>query len=391
MSDKKPDHIRIFHTADWHLGREFHGADLSDAHRHFFDWLVGQIEERQVDLVIMAGDIFDRALPPLNAIGTFNDAVNRLAKLAPVVLITGNHDSTVRLSHGPLLRDGIHLRSGTVGIGSPIVMDDGPFPLAIYPIPYLDPIAAAPEIEADAATHEAVLGRAVEICLQDLAGREEGTRSVGVAHAFVTGAQTSDSERGIFVGGSEEVPASVFESFDYLALGHLHRPQDVGKRVRYSGSPLFLSYSEVSGEEEKSVTIIDLDADGSTTVDPVRIPPFARLSLIRGTLEELLESDEYASVEDHWLEITLTDTSRPDAPMERLRKRFPHVMSLRFSELSLGETSQEAERLRELSRTSPMKLITEFLVDVRGEGPDKDELEILQQGLDHSTSSEVRS
>lgn len=385
-----PDHIRILHTADWHLGREFHGADLTAAHRHFFDWLADQIQEREVDVVLMAGDIFDRALPPLNAIETFNEEVNRLADLVPIVLITGNHDSTVRLSHGPLLRDGIHLLSGTAAIGRPVMLDGGSFPLAIYPIPYLDPVASAPELDAEAANHEAVLARSVELCLENLSGLKTGTRSVGIAHAFVTGAETSSSERGIFVGGSEDLPAGVFEGFDYVALGHLHRPQRISDRVWYSGSPLFLSYSELSGDAGKSIMVVDLAADGSIEADAVPIPPFAQLSRISGTLSELLDSDEFTGFEDHWLEVTLTDTSRPENPMERLKARFPQIMSLQFSKLTLGESAEEVERLSELSRTSPMELITEFLQSVRGKEPDEHERKILQEALEHSTSREVR-
>ncbi len=390
MNEKSPEHIRILHTADWHLGREFHGADLSEAHRHFFDWLAEQIEQLEIDAVIMAGDIFDRALPPLDAIALFNREVGRLAELAPIILITGNHDSTVRLSHGPLMREGIHLRSGSGHIGDPVMLPDGPFPVAIYPIPYLDPIAIAPEIEASAATHEAVLERAVELCREDLSGREGATRPVAISHAFISGAERSDSERGIFIGGSEVVPAELFEGFDYVALGHLHRPQQIGERIRYSGSPLFLSYSEVSGDESKSVTVVDLEATGSITCEPLSIPPFASLARVRGTLRELLESDEYDGMKDHWLEVTLTDTNRPDAPMEELARRFHNVMHLRYSELSLGASAEEVARLGELSRTRPMDLITEFLDSVRGGGPTPEEAEILQQAVDHSTGNEVR-
>lgn len=395
MTESQPEParqaIRILHTADWHLGREFHGADLADAHQAFFDWLAEQIVEREVDLVVMAGDVFDRALPPVKAIELFNENVDRLAGLAPIVLISGNHDSVVRLSYGPLLRPGLHLRSGTGGLGQPLIFDDGPFPLAVYPIPYLDPITTAPELEAPESTHEAVIGSAVRASLEDLKSRPAGTRSLAIGHAFVAGSkdpEVSDSERGIMIGGSEQVPADVLDGFDYVALGHLHRPQQVTERIRYSGSPLYLSFSEVGAE--KSVSVVDLKADGNFNLETIPVPSAFRVVRLSGTLEDLLENEDYAQYEADWLEIELTDDRRPDMPKDQLDRRFEHVLSLRFSTSLRDQPDQEAEDLDRLAQEDPLKLVSAFIEYVRS-APDEEEVEMLAAALASSTSADVRS
>lgn len=381
------DTIRILHTADWHLGREFHGKDMTGSHGQFFEWLLQQVEERDIDLVIMAGDIYDRALPPLTAIQLFNREVDRLTGKVPLVLISGNHDSTVRMSHGQLLREGLHLRSGTDKVGEPVVFENFAFPLAVYPVPYLDPITAGSELQVGQ-THEEVLGRAVEAARVDLEERGADTRSVLVAHAFVTGSETSESERGIMVGGAEDVPASLFEGFDYTALGHLHRPQAPAATVRYSGSPLCLSFSE-SGDE-KSVAVVELTADGSTSIEEVAVPRPVEISRLEGTLDQLMGDPGFRKYADHWVEITLTDKTQPLAPMERLGTVFENVLSLRFSELGPENVLSEARQLEELSKTDPLELLKQFVTDVRGEGPSDDEVKILEQALDHKTGSETR-
>lgn len=389
MSSKNPDHIRILHTADWHLGREFHGTDLSEAHQAFFDWLAGEIAERDIDVVVMAGDIFDRALPPVKAIELFNRNVDRLAGLAPIVLISGNHDSAVRMGYGPLLRPGLHLRAGIESIGDPVVLEDGPFPLAIYPIPYLDPVSSATGLESEEATHHAVLTAAVAAGLQDLGERPAGTRAIAMGHAFIAGAETSDSERGINVGGSDQVPADIFEGFDYVALGHLHRPQTISERVRYSGSPLFLSFSEVGAE--KSVVVLDLAADGSIDTETVPVPSAFRVVRLKGTLEELLNDPAYAEHEDDWIEVELTDEKRPDIPKEKLDRRFRHVLSLRFAAPAQADADREAEDLERLARQDPIELVSAFVEHVRGEGPDEAERAMLREALASGSSVDVRS
>lgn len=380
--------IRILHTADWHLGREFHGHDMADLHQRFFNWLADETKARQIDVVLMAGDIFDRALPPVDAVKMLNRELGRLAGLTRVVLVTGNHDSTARMGHGALLREEIELRAGVSRLGEPLLIEDLAFPLAVYPIPYLDPVTAANELDLDDSTHRAVLTEAARRCREDLAARGK-TRGIAIGHAFITGAEPSESERSIKVGGSESVPATVFEGFDYVALGHLHRPQKVGERIRYAGSPIPLSYSEVGAGPPKSVTLLELSPGGEIEEQQIEIPQPVEMARIRGTLKELLEDPDLEGKREWWLEVTLTDEPRPDQPMDRLRSRFTNVVSLRFTApVSTGSSISPGE-LERLARLEPSELVASFLEEVRGRGPDEAETGLIETALEDRTASEV--
>lgn len=232
--------MRLLHTSDWHLGRSFHRVGLLDAQAAFLDHLVATVHEHRVDAVLVAGDVYDRAVPPLPAVELFDTALHRLAEAGvPTVMISGNHDSARRLGVGAGLieRAGIHLRTDPAGIGTPVVLGDAHGDIALYGLPYLEPALVREQLGAAKAGHEAVLAAAMDRVRADLAGRPAGTRSVVLAHAFVAGGAASDSERDITVGGVAAVPTGIFDGVDYVALGHLHGSQTLTPRVRYSGSP----------------------------------------------------------------------------------------------------------------------------------------------------------
>ena len=322
-----------------------------------------------------------------------------------MILISGNHDSQVRMGHGPLLRENLHLRSGATAVGDPVLFEAGTFgtagfPLAVYPIPYLDPVASAERLDAAEKNHQAVLDAATGICREDLSKRSGDTRSVVVGHAFVAGGLVEDSERGIavgrsldgVVGGAGQVGAGTFDGFDYVALGHLHRPQVIDgheevPRLRYSGSPLYLSFSEVGAG--KSVNVIDLAGDGTIDVETVAVPSAFRVSRIEGELSELLDSEEYSEYADDWLEVTLTDRRRPDRPMDRLATRFSRVLSLQFSNLDREAPGAEARRLAGIVQKDPVALVSEFVEHVRGEAPDAAEMEIIGEAVASKAGSET--
>ena len=241
--------MRLLHTSDWHLGRAFHRVNMLGAQAEFIGHLVTTVRERAVDAVVVSGDVYDRAVPPLAAVELFDDALHRLAGLGvPTVMISGNHDSARRLGVGAGLigRAGIHLRTEPSASGTPVVLADGDGDVAFYGLPYLEPALVKDEFGVEKAGHEAVLAAAMDRVRADLAARAPGTRSVVLAHAFVTGGEPSDSERDITVGGVAAVPAGVFDGVDYVALGHLHGCQTLTDRVRYSGSPLPYSFSEAA-------------------------------------------------------------------------------------------------------------------------------------------------
>lgn len=232
--------MRILHTSDWHLGRSFHRESLLDAQTAFVDHLVDTVHAERVDVVAIAGDVYDRALPPVDAVSLLQDALRRIVSAgAKVVLISGNHDSARRLGFGADLLDaaGVYLRTEPSRAWDPIVLDD----VAFYGIPYLEPELVRAPWELSERTHSAALGHAMSRIRLDAVRHR---RSVVLAHAFVTGGAASDSERDISVGGVAHVPLSAFDGVDYAALGHLHGRQRMSGTVRYSGSPLAYSFSE---------------------------------------------------------------------------------------------------------------------------------------------------
>jgi exonuclease SbcD len=355
--------VRILHTSDWHLGRSFHRVDLLTAQSAFLDHLVQVVRQERVDAVLVAGDVYDRALPGVEAVTLLDETLARLVDAGAVVVVTsGNHDSARRLGFGARLLDaaGVHVRTGTGGIGEPVSLADRYGPVACYPLPFLEPALSA-EALGTGRTHPAVLGAAMDRVRQDLAGRPAGTRGLVLAHAFVTGAQPSDSERELAVGGLGDVPATVFDGVDYAALGHLHGRQELLPSVRYSGSPLAYSFSESA--HVKGYWLVELEAHGLAGVTPVPAPVPRRLARLRGQLADLLADPRHAAAEDAWCQVTLTDPARPAEPMDAVRRRFPHTLELRLE--PEGGNGPAATYTAQVTGRSDVDVCRGFLEHVR--------------------------
>lgn len=383
--------MRLLHTSDWHLGRSFHRISLLDAQRDFLARLLATVEEERVDAVLVAGDVYDRAVPPLAAVELFDTALHRLAQLGvPTVMISGNHDSARRLGVGSgLMRQaGIHLRTDPQGCGKPVLLSDEHGDVACYGLPYLEPTLVRAALGAEESGHTGVLRAAMERVRQDLADRARGTRSVVLAHAFVHGGESSDSERDITVGGVSSVPASVFDGVDYAALGHLHGCQTITDRVRYSGSPLAYSFSEAA--HRKSMWIIDLGARGELSSRRVECPVPRPLARLRGTLEELMEDPAHARHEEAWVEATLTDAARPHGAMAALASRFPHIVSLVFAP-QRAEGDDHASYASRLRGRTDQQIAEDFVGHVRtGRSADARERQILGEALEAARLQEAR-
>jgi len=326
----------MLHTSDWHLGRSLHRADLRAAQAAFLDHLVSTVRAEKVDVVLVAGDVYDRAVPPVDAVELCEDALIRLhATGARIVLISGNHDSARRLGFGSGLLDkaGVHLRTRIGALARPVLVEDAHGPVAVYGVPYAEPDAVRGELPtpelADAIPrgHAGVLGHAVR-CITADADTRGVRRRVVMAHGWVTGGAASESERDITVGGVGKVPADTFAGFSYVALGHLHGQQTLAPHLRYSGSPLPYSFSEAM--HGKGSWLVELDANGTKRAERVPAPTYRRLSLLRGRLADLLCSPAYSRYEGDFVSVTLTDPSRPEGPMDALRARFPHILVLTF-------------------------------------------------------------
>ena len=368
--------MRLLHTADWHLGRPFHGASLLEHQAAFLSWLAELAAAEQVDAVLVAGDVYDRALPPGEAVALASDGFAQLAAGGrQVVVIPGNHDSAQRLAFGaPLLaRAGLHLLTDPERCGEPAHIG----PAAIYGIPYLEPELAAPRLGCSDRGHSAVLAAAMAQVRTAHAASGTGRACVVMAHAFVAGGAATASERELAVGGAAQVAAGTFAGADYIALGHLHRSQaTVGGR--YAGSPLAFSFSEAA--DVKSVTIIELEGPGTVRTRTVPCPVPRALTRLRGTLDELLVDPALAAHEADWIEATLTDAARPLDAMARLQARFPHAVSLVFEPPGGedGAASTYASRLRGLSEE---EVLDRFVLDVRGTPGDAAELALLGEAL----------
>lgn len=376
--------MKILHTSDWHLGRSFHRVSLLDAQAAYLDHLVATVRDHEVDVVLVSGDVYDRAVPPLSAVSLFDDALHRLAAAGvPTVMISGNHDSARRLGVGAGLigRAGIHLRTDPAHCATPVVLGDAHGDVAFYGLPYLEPALVKDVFKTERAGHEAVLTAAMNRVRADLGTRADTTRSVVLAHAFVAGGEPSDSERDITVGGVAAVPAGVFDGVDYVALGHLHGCQTVTERVRYSGSPLAYSFSEA--DHRKTMWLIDLDATGAIAAERIDCPVPRPLARLRGRLDGLLDDPALDRHQHSWVEATLTDPVRPAEPMARLVERFPHTLSLAFEPERAPDDPQTsyAQRLRGRDDQS---IAEDFVAHVRG-GYGTDELEraVLRGAFDH--------
>ncbi|MEU6926075.1 MULTISPECIES: exonuclease SbcCD subunit D [unclassified Streptomyces] len=376
--------MRILHTSDWHLGRSFHRVSLLEAQAAYLDHLVATVREHEVDAVLVAGDVYDRAVPPLSAVELFDGALHRLAAVGvPTVMISGNHDSARRLGVGAGLigRAGIHLRTDPADCATPVVLRDAHGEVAFYGLPYLEPALVKDVLKAERPGHEAVLTAAMERVRADLAARPDSTRSVVLAHAFVAGGEPSDSERDITVGGVAAVPAGVFDGVDYVALGHLHGCQTVTERVRYSGSPLAYSFSEVT--HRKTMWLIDLDASGTVAAERVDCPVPRPLARLRGRLDELVDDPALERHRESWIEATLTDPVRPVEPMARLVERFPHTLSLVF-EPDRAPDDPLASYAQRLRGRDDQQIAEDFVAHVRGgSAADEQERTVLRGAFDH--------
>jgi exonuclease SbcD len=386
--------VKFLHTSDWHLGRSFGPVSLLDDQRRVVQWMVELAVAESVDLVVVAGDVYDRAVPPVEAIELFGEALATLqgAGIA-VVVIAGNHDSAERVAvyDGLVAPSGIHICGGYRTIGQVITLhlDDGP--LDVVPLPFLDP-ALAPlgwtssgadtssaatttaTTAADEApgrvrrpSHEQVLAESV----RRTASLLTAPRSLAVAHAFVVSGglapETSDSERSLSLGGSAAVQAAVFDPFSYTALGHLHAPQVVGghPRVRYSGTPLAYSFGETGA---KTVVLGEMSPDGSVDLDLVPVPVGRRVITLTGTLDELVAAPRPDAV-DRFVRVRLTDPGPVLDARQLLQAVYPHVIEVELRPSIRGTGTGDLTDSDPRRSLDPLEVAVGYWSDLYGVTP----------------------
>jgi len=380
--------MRILHTSDWHLGRQFHGQSLEDDHAAILDQVHTALTTHTPDVLIIAGDIFDRASPPASAVRQFNDFIKRVASetKSAIVMIAGNHDSGDRIDSWATLTNPNRalIRGPLLADERPLILEDEHGVVAFSALPFGYEFAArecfgSDDINAPADVIRAQIAAAKQHVPKD-------ARWVVVAHAFVSGASPSDSERnlGRTVGGIETVPSDVFDGAHYVALGHLHRPQTVSAdHIRYSGSPLAFGFDE--SDRQKSMSLIDLAADGSIKVKELDFIPPRKVRTLRGKLEDLLASGE---VSNDFIKIVLTDDGRLIDPMKRIRALYVNASALSYERDEALKTVSAPEQVT-ASLTNPALVISEFLMQVRGEAQTEDEAKIIEAQLKALTDMEA--
>ncbi len=387
--------MRFIHTSDWHLGRRLQTIDLIGYQSTFLDWLLATAKARAVDAVVVSGDVYDRSLPPSEAVDLLDRTVAAFADAGiPMVIIPGNHDHPVRLRYGGALfaQSGIHVRAEVDKIADPVVLADADGEVGFYGIPYLIPDAVMSELGAER-SHESVLAAAVDRIRLDAEARGLG-RTVVAAHAFITGGEASDSERQIRVGGVGDAPAGVFDGISYVALGHLHGPQVVvgphpGTILAYSGSPIAFSFSE--RDHQKSVFLVELDAAGTVTSERLPTPVPRALRQVRGRLDELLATADRdnSGLADSWLKVILTDAVRPESPMEKLRQVWPHTIALEFEpDVDLNSSTG---LVPVSSVTDPADITADFYTHVTGSVPDDPTRTLIGQVVESTAVEAVMS
>lgn len=380
--------MRILHTSDWHIGRTFHGHSTLDALRGVLDGLIAQVREHRVDVVIVAGDVFDSATPAAACYTLLSDALRGIADAgARVVVTSGNHDSAARLGfQAGLLRDGIHVLTDPDAVGTPLTIDDAHGPVHFYGIPYLEPALLRHRWEG-VRTQAAVLGRAMDLVRADLA--ERGGRSVAIAHCFAAGVEpTPHLERDIQQGGLDVVPLSTFDGVDYMALGHIHGRQRLSESVRYAGAPLHYSFGE--GDKPRGSWLIDLDADGLAAVEWLDLPVPRRLVTLRGPFAEILSDEALAVHAEAWVCVEYTDDLPEADPLRRLQQRFPFCAKVVHAPATIraGDTATYLERVR--AARSDRELVDAFLVHVReGQGATEREADLIDDVLDDRVRQEA--
>lgn len=374
--------MRLLHTSDWHLGRTFHGASLIEAQRAVLQEIIDITINQQVDVVLISGDIYDRALPHVDAVQLCNWVLRELrATGATVVITSGNHDSASRLGFGADLLDsaGVHIIADLERMLRPVICQAEDHQVAIYGIPYLEPRMVMERLGATHASHEAVVSAAITRIQENLEQqRQAGTPvvSIAMAHLFAAGGIGSDSERELSTGNLDVVSAELFENFDYSALGHLHGRQKVKDNVRYSGSPLAYSFSEA--RQIKGVWVIDTSAQGIESIQEVLLAVPKDLAILKGNLEDLLDDEQFEYAVAAWCQVTLTDRERPADAMARVRTRFPDTVVLNFAPEGGDENEKPATYAERMAKaTSTEQVVGDFMEHVRERAADEAEREVI--------------
>lgn len=364
--------MKILHTSDWHLGISVHGTSMLSEQKHFANELIRIIKENDISAVIVSGDIFDSTVASGEAIGLYNDIATTICRDLGVklIIIAGNHDGAARLAsmHALLEKSGLYIYGSLEKNIKPVIIENA----AIYPIPYFNTDKARAlypneEITSADTAMACVCGHIYE-------NMDKNMFNIAAAHAFVGGGELSESDRSaVIVGTSAMVSKSNFDGFSYTALGHLHKPQNISDKVRYSGTPIKYSFSEVSAE--KSVTVIDTETG---EVSEIPLVPLHNMRIVKGTAEEILAND----MSEDYIKAEVTDRYAGAELFSELKDIFPNLLQITGkTESGTGETSIGAEKIEKLS---PEEILESFFGDIFGISPSDEQISMFTSALEKS-------
>ena len=379
--------MKILHTSDWHLGRQFHNHSLLEDQRLVLQQICTIVADRQVDVVIVAGDVYDRSVPPAAAVELLDETIDRICHdlQVPMIIIAGNHDSPERLSFGArqLATAGLYVVGNLWHTPEPIILTDRQGErVAFYPIPYTDPTTVRHLHDIDVSTHEEAMSHLIELIHAE---RDQSIPAVAIAHCFLAGGEGSESERPLSIGGVEYVSSQLFSDFSYTALGHLHGPQfRSAETIRYSGSLLKYSFSEET--QNKSVTLVDLLSEKEMSIEKIPIIPIRNMRTLHGSLEDILTAGKTDSQCDDYLRIQLTDTHAILDVMNKLRDVYPNVLHLERPGLV---TQRSVQADRERLQRGELSMFRDFYRQVTDEELTEEQNKIVTRELEQLQRGEA--
>lgn len=336
--------MKFIHTSDWHLGRQFHNVSLLEDQQAVLEQLIQYIENNPVDAVIVAGDVYDRSVPPTIAIELLNRVVKRICGElnTPMILISGNHDGAERLGFGSeqMKRSGLHIISNFEDMLTPVVIETkAAGHVAFYGMPYNDPEQVRYVYKEPVSTHDEAHKLLAEKITEQFQSEH---RNILISHCFVDGAIESESERPVSIGGSDRVSHEHFLNFDYVALGHLHQPQKKGEEyIRYSGSLMKYSFGEQN--QKKGFTLVEIGKDGFIGAEHIELTAPHEMRIVEGELEQILEWGKTDPKNEDYLLVRLMDKHAILNPMEKLRTVYPNVLHLEKPGMLIGVEQEMAQ------------------------------------------------
>ncbi len=375
--------MKIMHTGDWHLGRTLHKMSLIDDQRYILNKLVDKIKEKDVDILIIAGDIYDKSRPSTESVALLNEIFTRIIKetKAKIISIAGNHDSPERIHYGSeiLMAGGLYTY-GTIDINPyKITLEDEYGKINFYPIPYLDPFHCRKAYDDDSIkTQDDAYKKILETIRKDLNTEE---RNICIAHGYITGTEkieTSESERPLSIGTAEYADVKYFDDFDYVSLGHIHGPQRVkGENIRYSGSLLKYSFSEA--DHKKTIPVIDIKEKGNIEKEFLKLEPIRDLRVIKGKISHLIKEEvsSLANTDDYIMAI-LEDKGELIEPIKTLRSVYPNTLKIKKENIETSGDYESIDR-EKFTKMDPIEIVRKFYKGMTSQEIPEDELNIFEE------------